>query len=294
MAKRSRNLSGRTAIVTGASGGVGSALTQQLAREGVKVAMLDLDQGKLDAVAAQAGGETLPLGLDVSDLEAYTNVFAQVEERLGPVDFLCNVAAIMPISPFEAERPAVTQKILDVNLHAVIRSTQEAARRMKRRGEGHIINVASGAGWLAGGGVATYCASKFGLVGYSESVAMELRGTGVDISVVAPAIVKTQMSTGLKDVRGVRAVEPEEVAAAIVNTLKNPGKFAVFVPPSIGALSLIVSGMPYRIRHMITRLSRTDLLLLKADMSKRADYESRVTGGATAPSADSSPTTGVR
>jgi short-subunit dehydrogenase len=282
MPKRTRTTSGKTAIVTGASGGVGSALAKQLIREGAKVAMLDLEQDKLDAVAAEAGGETLPLAVDVSDREAYTNVFDQVEERLGGLDFLCNVAAIMPISPFDAEREAVTSKIIDVNLHAVIHSTQEAARRMKRRGDGHIINVASGAGWLAGGGVATYCATKFGVVGYSESVAMELRGTGVDISVVAPAIVKTQMSTGLKDVRGVRAVEPEEVAEAIVKTLKNPGKFAVFVPAGIGVMSLMVSGMPYKIRHMITRLTRTDLLLLKADMSKRAEYESRVLGSAAA------------
>jgi short-subunit dehydrogenase len=279
--------------VTGASGGVGSALAVQLAREGVKVAMLDLDQAKLDAVAAQAGGETLPLAVDVSDLEAYTNVFDQAEEHLGTVDFLCNVAAIMPISPFDAERAAVTTKIIEVNLHAVIHSTQEAARRMKRRGEGHIINIASGAGWLAGGGVATYCATKFGVVGYSESVAMELRGSGVDISIVAPAIIKTQMSTGLKDVRGVRAVEPSEVAEAIVRTLRNPGKFAVFVPPSIGAMALTFSAVPYRIRHLLTRLSRTDLLLLKADMGQRAEYESRVTGGATGAEADPR-TTGVR
>jgi short-subunit dehydrogenase len=292
MARRERNLSGTTAIVTGASGGVGSALARQLAGEGVKVAMADLDQAKLEMVAAQIPGETLPIALDVSNLEAYTHYMDQVEERLGPIDFLCNVAAIMPISPFDAERESVTSKVVDVNLRAVIHSTQEAARRMKRRGSGHIVNVTSAAGWLGGGGVATYCATKFGVVGYSESVSMELRGTGVDITVVAPAIIKTEMSKGLKDVRGVRAVEPEEVAAAIVNTVKRPGKFAVFVPGAIGAMALGFSAVPYRIRHILTRISRTDLLLLQADMTERREYESRVTGEPGA--ADQPPVSRVR
>jgi short-subunit dehydrogenase len=269
---------GKTAIVTGANGGVGSALTKQLVRAGVKVGMADLDQEKLDAVAAEAGGETLPMAVDLSDLDAYVAFMDEIEARLGPLDFLCNVAAIMPISPFDAEDSAVTSKIIDVNLRAVIHSTQEAARRMKPRGDGHIVNVVSGAGWLAGGGVATYCASKFGVLGYTESVRMEARTSGVEVSVVAPAIIKTQMSQGLKDVRGVRAVEPEEVADAIVKLLTNPGKFAVFVPPSIGAMCLTFSGLPYGLRHFLTRLSRTDLLLLQADMSERREYESRVTG----------------
>jgi short-subunit dehydrogenase len=278
MAKRTRVLAGKTAIVTGASGGVGSALSKHLARLGVKVGMADLDQEKLDAVASEAGGETLAMAVDLSDLDAYTSFIDEVENQLGPIDFLCNVAAIMPISAFDTENPAVTAKILEVNLHAVVHSTQEAARRMKPRGDGHIVNVVSGAGWLAGGGVATYCASKFGVLGYTESVRMETRGTGVEVSVVAPAIIKTEMSTGLKDVRGVRAVEPSEVADAIVNLLQNPGKFAVFVPGSIGAMCLTFSAFPYRIRHFLTRISRTDLLLLQADMSKRSEYESRVTG----------------
>jgi short-subunit dehydrogenase len=244
----------------------------------VKVGMADLDQDRLDAVAVEAGGTTLAMAVDLSDLDAYVNFMDEVESQLGPIDFLCNVAAIMPISPFDAENAAVTSKIIDVNLRAVIHSTQEAARRMKPRGDGHIVNVVSGAGWLAGGGVATYCASKFGVLGYTESVRMEARSSGVEVSVVAPAIVKTKMSEGLKDVRGVRAVEPEEVADAIVNLLQRPGKFAVFVPPSIGAMCLTFSAFPYRIRHLLTRLSRTDLLLLQADMNKRAEYEERVTG----------------
>jgi len=275
MAKQPRSLAGKTAIVTGATGGVGNALAHALAREGVKVAMADLDQDKLDAAAAAVGGDAIGMALDVSDREAYSAYVDEVERRLGPLDFLCNVAAIMPVGDFDLEKPGTTDRIIEINLLGVIHSTKDAAHRMKRRGQGHIVNVASGAGWIAGGGGATYCASKFGVVGYSESVALELRGTGVDISVIAPAVIKTEMSTGLAEVRGVRAVEPSEVADAIVETLRHP-RFAVFVPKAIGVMSMSFAAIPYRARHFIARVAKTDKLLLSADMSKRADYEHRV------------------
>jgi short-subunit dehydrogenase len=276
MGKQPKSLNGKVAVVTGASGGVGSALARKLAQRGVKVAMADLHQDKLEAVAASiTSGTVLPMALDVSEREAYSRYLDEVELRLGPIDFLCNVAAIMPISPFDEERNDMTQRILDVNLGAIIYSTKDACRRMKARGSGHVVNVASGASWLAGGGVATYCASKFGLLGYTESVKMELRGTGVEVSVVVPAVIKSEMSKGLKDVRGVRAVDPAEVADGIIRVLERP-KFAEFVPKSIGVMSLGFSAVPYRIRHLLTRVSRTDLLLLQADQSARTDYEQRL------------------
>jgi short-subunit dehydrogenase len=284
MAKQPRELRGKTAIVTGATGGVGKALAHALTREGVKVAMADLDQSKLDAAAAEVGGGAVGMALDVSDAEAYTRYIEEVEARLGPLDYLCNVAGIMPIGHFEDETEATTARIVDVNLTAVIHSTKEAARRMKPRGSGHIVNVASGAGWIAGGGGATYCASKFGVVGYSESVALELRGSGVEISVVAPAVIKTELSVGLKDIRGVRAIEPSEVADAIVGVLKRP-RFAVFVPKAIGVMSMSFAAIPYRVRHFLSRMAKTDQLLLEADMGARVEYERKVAGDAPAPTA---------
>ncbi|MBA2347081.1 MAG: SDR family NAD(P)-dependent oxidoreductase [Solirubrobacterales bacterium] len=289
MAKQAKQLSGKVAVVTGATGAVGSSLARKLVQRGVKVAMADLSQEKLDEVAASIGTpDVLPMALDVSDRVAYTRYLDEVERRLGPVDFLCNVAAIMPISAFDEERDEMSQRILDVNLGAIIFSTKDAARRMKQRGSGHIVNVASGASWLAGGGVATYCASKFGLLGYSEAVKMELRGSGVEISVVVPAVIKSDMSKGLKDVRGVRAVDPSEVADGIIRVLERP-KFAEFVPPAIGVMSLGFSAVPYKLRHMLTRLSRTDLLLLQADQSKRVEYESRVASQLESPSGETDP-----
>jgi short-subunit dehydrogenase len=275
MSKQPRSITGKTAIVTGATGGVGKATAKALAREGLKVAIADLDQTALDAVAAEIGGGVFAKSLDVTDLAAYTAYIDEVERQLGSLDVLVNVAGIMPIGHFDAERDEITSRIIEVNLHAVIHSTKEAGRRMRSRGSGHIVNVASGAGWISGGGGATYCASKFGVVGYSEAVALELRGSGVDISVVAPAVIKTEMSAGLKEVKGVRAVAPEEVADAIVAGLKQP-RFAIFVPKAIGVMALSFSAIPYRVRHFLARASNTDKLLLDFDPAARSAYESRV------------------
>jgi len=277
MAKQPRSLSGKTAIVTGATGGVGKALAHALTRQGVKVAMADLDQELLDAAAKDVGGGAIGMALDVSDRKAFSAYIDEVEKQFGPLDILCNVAAIMPVGDFDEETPATTERIIAVNLLGVIHSTKDAAHRMKRRGSGHIVNVASGAGWLAGGGGATYCGSKFGVVGYSESVALELRGSGVDISVVAPAVIKTELSTGLKEVRGVRAVEPSEVADVIVDVLRRP-RFVAFVPKAIGVMAMGFSAVPYGARHFLARVAKTDKLLLSADMTKRAAYEKRVAG----------------
>jgi short-subunit dehydrogenase len=277
MAKQSRSLTSKVAVVTGAAGGVGKATAIALAREGARVALADLSQDAVEAAAREAGTDAIGMAVDVTDRPGFTAFLDEVERRLGPIDVVVNNAAIMPIGHFEQETDATTARQIDVNLHAVIHSTKQAAKRMLPRRTGHIVNVASGAGWIAGGGGATYCGTKFGVVGFSESVSLELRGTGVEISVVAPAVIKTEMSKGLKEIRGIRAVTPEEVAAGIVGVLKRP-RFAVFVPSTIGAMALLFSAIPYRVRHFLARAAKSDKLLLDFDPGARADYESRVAG----------------
>ena len=127
---------------------------------------------------------------------------------------------------------------------------------------------------MAGGGGATYCASKFGVVGYSESVHLELRDTGVHVSVVAPGVINTQLSAGLKELRGMRSVEPAEVADTIVDVLERP-RFAAFVPKSVGVAAFTFSAVPYGIRHFLSRTARVDQLLLQADLDERSAYENR-------------------
>jgi short-subunit dehydrogenase len=103
---------------------------------------------------------------------------------------------------------------------------------------------------------------------------MELNGTGVEISIVAPGVIETEMTKGVKDIRGVRKVTPDEVAATIVNVLERP-RFVAFIPRSVGLMALTLSSVPFGLRHSLARISNTDRLMLQADMEARAAYEAR-------------------
>jgi short-subunit dehydrogenase len=187
----------------------------------------------------------------------------------------------MPVTPLAEEDDASVTRQLELNLHAVIRGTQEAMRRMVPRGHGHIVNVASLAGRSGFPNLATYCATKHGVVGLSEAVRAELRGTGIEVSVVMPGIVRTELAAGLKDARGVKTVTPEEVAREIVSALEVP-RFDVFVPRSTGPLIAATSAMPRRLREGLARALGAYDTAGKADRSARAAYEARAARSAPA------------
>ena len=146
MASTARSLTGQVAVVTGAGRGIGAALARGMALQAASVAVVDLDGAAAQRVAAEIGQAALPLALDVCDRPAFTAMLDDVEHRLGPLDILINNAGIMPLGPFELEDDATTVRQLEVNLHAVIHGTREAVGRMRPRGTGHIVNVASSAG----------------------------------------------------------------------------------------------------------------------------------------------------
>jgi NAD(P)-dependent dehydrogenase (short-subunit alcohol dehydrogenase family) len=269
-----RALAGKVAVITGGTRGVGRALGRELASKGVKVAVCARDDRDARAVAREIGAGAVGRGVDVSDADAYRAFVDEVERELGPLDILVNNAGIMPIGRFDEESDATTQRILDVNLGGVVFATKDAAVRMKARRSGHIVNVASAAGWVAGGGAATYCASKFGVVGFSESVALELHDRGIDVSVVGPGVVDTELSDGVKRMPGLRVVSPEEVAGAIVDVLERP-RFAAFMPRRIGVLAKVSAVLPYSLRHRLLHLTHTATAVLDADMAERRSYEAR-------------------
>ena len=154
---------------------------------------------------------------------------------------------------------------------------------MKPRGTGHIVNVASSAGKTGFPNLATYCAAKHGVVGLSEAVRAELRGTGVEISVVMPGIVRTELSTGLVDTPAFKPSTPEQVADAIVDALKVP-RHDVFVPKSIGATWAVSNLLPRRARERVGRALKLDRALRDADRDARRAYEARA--AASAPAAE--------
>jgi NAD(P)-dependent dehydrogenase (short-subunit alcohol dehydrogenase family) len=283
MAKESRSLTGKVVAITGGGRGIGRATALALAREGARVAVGDLDREAAEAVAAELGGDALGLGLDVTDHAGFTAFLDEVEQRLGPLDVLVNNAGIMPVTPLVEESPESIARQLEINLHAVIHGTQEAMRRMVPRRTGHIVQLASLAGRSGFPQLATYCATKHGVVGLSEAVSMELRGTGVEVSVVMPGLVKTELTTGMPDARGVKTLAPEEVAAEIVAALRS-ARFDVFVPRSSGALVKLGAVLPRRLRIAVVRALKADQATGSADRRARAAYEARA--AASAPAAE--------
>lgn len=287
MARQPRTLDGKVVVITGGGRGIGAATGSALARLGAAVAIGDLDLDVAKQTADGLGGEAIALPLDVTDLAGFTRFLNEVEKQLGPIDVLINNAGIMPIGLLAEESDRTTRHQLEINLHAVIHGTREAVLRMRPRGRGHIVNVASAAGKAGFPGVATYCATKHGVVGLSEAVRMELRGSGVEVSVVMPSIVRTELTLGVEDARFVKSITPEDVAGAIVKALLRP-RFEVFVPSSLGPLNRFTRLLPRSAGEWIARRLKADQVMVNAAHSAaRKDYEARAE--ASAPGADREP-----
>ncbi|MBB4688612.1 SDR family oxidoreductase [Amycolatopsis jiangsuensis] len=285
MARQPRSLAGKVVVITGGAQGIGAATGTALHRLGARVVLGDLDQVRAEKTADELGPDVVPLPLDVTDTAAFTAFLDEVEQRVGPIDVLINNAGIMPLALLEEEDDATTRRILEINLHAVVHGTREAVRRMKPRRSGHIVNLASIAGKSGFAGAATYCASKHAVVGLSESVHLELRGSGVDVSCVLPAVVRTELASGLGEARFVKSVKPEDVAAAIVDALRYP-KFDVFVPKSLDLTGRFTRLFPRSAAEWFMRALGGDRLLSSAVHSPaRAEYESRA--ARSAPASDS-------
>jgi short-subunit dehydrogenase len=180
----------------------------------------------------------------------------------------------MPLGPFLAEDDATARRQVDVNVHGVLLGMKIVLPRLVARGRGHVVNIASAAGKGPYPGGATYCGTKHFVVGVSETVRGELRGTGVDLSVVMPVVVDTELATGVRTAFGVPRLAAEDVAEAIVRTLRRP-RFDVFVPRSIGPLTVAGWLLPRSMRELLYRAIRADRILADVDSGARRAYERR-------------------
>jgi len=274
MAKEPRSLVGKVVAITGGARGIGKATAQALVRKGAKVAIGDLDLDVAQKTAEEIGGETLAFELDVTSRDSFSGFLDQVEERLGSLDVLINNAGIMPIGPFVEETDDTAHKMIDINVHGVLYGMKLALPRMQRRNTGHIVNIASQAGKGGFPGGATYCGTKHFVVGVSEAVRAELRETNIEVSCVMPAVVRTELGSGLQETRAVKPVEPEDVADAIVDALEYP-KFDVWVPKISAGIFRVMTLLPRGGREFIARALKADKVLAEPDQATRAAYEER-------------------
>ena len=281
MANR-HELTGKVVLITGAGRGVGAATARLLDSLGCRLALADLDT---EAVAAVAGGLRTASAhrLDISDPVAFKAVISEVEARYGRIDVLVNNAGIMPIAHFTDESVKLTQRVVSVNLLGTIYGTRLAHQAMRRSGSGHVINVASIAGKLPAAGLATYSASKFGVVGYTDAVRAEAHGSGVRFSTILPGVISTELSGGMHADGLAKAVTAEQVAAVIADVIRRPRRTA-YVPGKLALLPALWAVVPPALVDWALRKTGADRAALDAIGSpERASYEARLTHDATQP-----------
>jgi NAD(P)-dependent dehydrogenase (short-subunit alcohol dehydrogenase family) len=274
MARRPRTLSGKVVAVTGGGRGIGRATARALAREGARVAIGDIDAQLAETVADQTGHGCVGLAVDVTDRASFERFLDEVERQLGPLDVLVNNAGILHVDPLLEQDDAAIGRMIDVNLIGVINGTKLALPRLLRRREGHLVNVASTAGKLPAPGSAVYTATKHAVVGLTESVRLEHRGSPVEFSIVMPGIVRTDMVAGYGRTRAFPEIEPEDVGEAIARAVERP-RLEVWVPPSLSRTYRVMANLPRRAREAVGRFMGTERIFLDADRTARSAYEAR-------------------
>ncbi len=279
MAKTRIPLNGKVVAITGGARGIGKATATALVRRGCRVAIGDIDLALAEQTAAGLGGGTIALPVDVTDRASFTGFLDEAERQLGPLGVLINNAGIMPVTNLVDESEESVRRQVDINLHGVITGTQLAIERMTPRHAGHIVNIASQAGKGGLPGIATYSATKHAVVGLTESVRWELRGSGIDLSCVMPTVVNTELTSGVGQ-RFVKAIEAEDVAEAIVEALET-GRYDVWVPKENAFFYTFLSLIPRRVREAIGRAMKVDKLMTEVDHGARGAYEERAAASGT-------------
>lgn len=227
------DLTNKVALITGARRGMGAADARALAAQGAKVIITDIDEEACQLVADEiikSGGEATCFKMDVSNAQEVNNVFDQVIAKYGRLDILVNNAGIYEPKPFLEMTEKEWDKTLDINLKGQFLCAQRAAKEMAKNNWGRIVNIASIASGQVGVGVgasAHYTASKGGIIGMTETLAIELAPLGINVNVIGPGVIDTpmvsasqipkeQMDAMLARLPIKRMGTPEEIASTVV------------------------------------------------------------------------------
>lgn len=224
-------MQGQVALVTGASRGIGKAIAEQLAAQGVKVIGTATSEKGAAAISAYLGEHGEGRQLDVTDADSVAAVLAAIDANYGQLDILVNNAGITKDNLLMRLKDDDWDAVMDTNLKSVYRLSKAVMRGMMKRRSGRIINISSVVGTTGNPGQTNYCAAKAGLVGFSKALAQEIAARGITVNCVAPGFIDTDMTKSLTEdqkqaifanIPANRLGQPAEVAAAVV-FLASPG-----------------------------------------------------------------------
>lgn len=267
------SIRGSIIAITGGGRGIGLATARALLAEGAKVAIGDIDLEVATRAAEDIGAEAFHL--DVRDKQSFSQFIQAIEKKLGPVDVLVNNAGIMPMGAFLDEDDGITDAQIDINFKGIIHGMKLVLPGMLKRGNGQIVNVASLAGRFPIPGASVYCGTKFAVCGMTEAVREEVRDSGVQLSLVLPSRVSTELVSGTQSGSGLPTVAPEEVANAIVQVIRHRLP-EITCPGYLRPISRIFSVVPQWLESSVRRLIKDDRILTNLDTQARAGYVQRL------------------
>ena len=218
-------LKGKTALVTGATGGIGYAIAKALHNQGAEVVLSGRNEEKLQKTAAELGSGTYTLTGDLSDPESVAGLFDQAEALAGKIDILVCNAGVTKDNLLLRMKDDEWQQVIDTNLTATFKLNKAAFKKMMKRKWGRIINIASVVGVMGNPGQANYVASKAGMIGMSKSIAHETASRGITVNCIAPGFIQTPMTDVLTDAQKEKMIgaipkanfgQPEDIANTAV------------------------------------------------------------------------------
>lgn len=231
----SKPLSGRVALVTGASSGIGDATARALAEAGASVAIAARRRDRLDVLAREiekSGVEALPIEADLVREDENRRIVAVTQEKFGRLDILVNNAGVMLLSPVDAANSDDWRRMLELNVLGLMVATQAALPVMRAHGGGHVVNISSTAGRIPNQNISGYSASKFGVVAFSESLRKEVYKDNIRVSVIEPGVVATELRDHIPHAAtkqalnawadGMRQLQPEDIANSVLYCVTQP------------------------------------------------------------------------
>ena len=267
------SVSGARVLITGGARGIGAATAEMFARRGARVWIGDVDEDECLRTAERLG--VRGAHLDVTSMASWRGVVQRMTAEDGAPDILVNNAGVMPLGALESETEQIRDLILDVNVRGVLNGMQAVIGGMVERGRGHIINVASMAGMIPIPGMVTYNASKFAALGASLAARQEYAGTGVAVSAVLPSAVRTELTSGARLGGGMPTVEPQDVAAAILDVVSSRAarrSVPRWVAPAWDARTFV----PELLQNAARKLIDDRRALTSIDIAARGAYLDRI------------------